>query len=96
MSSDSLFSEAPGDDNPFREPETGRVSGVLHPISGIVWAAFWGTALAAGLVMALNYLRMKKPAAALFTILIAVAGRSCDWILTQAMRLGFKSVRRLS
>lgn len=29
-------------------------------------------------------------------ILIAMAGRSCDWLLTQTMRLGFKSVRRLS
>lgn len=85
MSSDSLYSEALDDENPFREPEATRVRGVLHPVAGVVWAAFWGTVLAAGLVMALNYLRMKKPVAALLTVLIAVAATTVLFALIIAI-----------
>ena len=31
---------------------------VLHPLRGVVWAAFWGTPVAAGIIMAINYWRI--------------------------------------
>lgn len=36
----------------------------LHPIRGVVWATFWGTPLAAGVVMALNFRRTGDKASA--------------------------------
>ena len=46
---------------------------VLHPIAGVVWAAFWGTPLAAGIVLTINYCRMKQTFAAVSTLFGAVA-----------------------
>jgi len=44
----------------------------LHPVRGVVWAAFWGTPVAAGIVMAINYSRLGKKTAALLAVAIAV------------------------
>lgn len=44
----------------------------LHPVRGIVWAAFWGSLIAAGFVIAINYLRMGNKTAAGITVVIAV------------------------
>lgn len=41
----------------------------LHPIRGIVWAALFGTPLAAGVILAINYGRLGRKAAASFSIL---------------------------
>ena len=44
----------------------------LHPMRGVVWAAFWGSLIAAGIVMAINYSRMGSKTAARITVVIAV------------------------
>ena len=48
-----------------------------HPLRGVVWAAFWGSLVAAGIVMAINYSRMgRRPAAqitAAITVIVGVA-----------------------
>jgi hypothetical protein len=43
----------------------------LHPVRGVVWAAFWGTPVAAGIVMAINYWRVGRKTAALLTVAVA-------------------------
>lgn len=40
----------------------------LHSVRGIVWAAFWGSVLAGGIVMAINYIRLGRTAAAWMTL----------------------------
>lgn len=59
------------------ESAADRPSYTLHPLRGVVWAAFWGTPLAAGIVMAINYSRSgNKPGArkaAVIGILATVA-----------------------
>jgi hypothetical protein len=44
----------------------------LHPVRGVVWAAFWGSLIAAGIIMAINYSRMGRHAAARITVVVAV------------------------
>jgi len=44
----------------------------LHPVRGVVWAAIWGSLIAAGIVMAINYARMGSTTAARMTLFIAV------------------------
>ncbi len=45
----------------------------LHPVRGVVWAAFWGSFLAGGIVMAINYWRMgRKPQALIMLVTAAV------------------------
>lgn len=44
----------------------------LHPVRGIVWAAFWGSLIAAGIIMAINYSRMGSKTAARITVFIAL------------------------
>jgi hypothetical protein len=39
---------------------------------GVVWAAFWGSLIAAGIVMAINYSRMGSKTAARITVVMAV------------------------
>ena len=46
----------------------------LHPVRGVVWAAFWGSPIAAGIVMAINYSRMGKKTAARTAIVIGALG----------------------
>ena len=41
-----------------------RPSYILHPLRGVVWAAFWGTPVAAGIIMAINYGRIGRKSAA--------------------------------
>jgi len=43
----------------------------LHPVKGVVWAAFWGSPLAAGIIMAINYHRLGKADAARNAVAIA-------------------------
>jgi hypothetical protein len=45
----------------------------LHPVRGAVWAAFWGSPIAAGIVMAINYSRMGRTTAARVMVLAAIA-----------------------
>ena len=45
---------------------------VLHPLKGAVWAAFWGTPVAAGVVLAINYWRIGRKAAAWKVALLGV------------------------
>jgi hypothetical protein len=49
-----------------------HVSYTLHPLRGMVWAAFWGTPVAAGLVMAINYSRVGNKSAARNSVVIGV------------------------
>lgn len=44
----------------------------LHPVRGVVWAAFWGSLIAAGIVLAINYSRLGKKTAARITLVISV------------------------
>ena len=44
----------------------------LHPVRGAVWAAVWGAPVAAGIVMAINYSRMGRTAAARVMVLAAI------------------------
>ena len=60
----------------WNEPVPQRSSYKFHPVRGIVWAAFWGTPVAAGVVMAINYARSgqgKKAWVALLVGLLATA-----------------------
>lgn len=41
-----------------------RPSYTLHPLRGVVWAASWGSPVAAGIVMAINYWRIGRRSAA--------------------------------
>lgn len=54
-------------------PSSSPPAFTLHPIRGVVWAAFWGSPLAAGIVMAINYYRLGHKAAARTTVVIAFA-----------------------
>ncbi|MEM1211545.1 MAG: hypothetical protein AAGI68_04525 [Planctomycetota bacterium] len=42
----------------------------LHPTRGVVWAAFWGSFIAAGIVMAINFARIGEKAAAWTTVAV--------------------------
>lgn len=44
----------------------------LHPVNGVFWAAFLGTPLAAGIVMAINYARVGNKSAARIAALIGM------------------------
>lgn len=44
----------------------------LHPVRGVVWAAFWGSLVAGGIIMAINYSRMGRKTAARITVAISV------------------------
>lgn len=43
----------------------------LHPIKGVFWATFFGSLLAGGVVLALNYRRLGQPAAAFKALVIS-------------------------
>lgn len=45
----------------------------LHPVNGVMWASFIGTPFAAGVVMAINYVRMRRKRAAVITVTVATA-----------------------
>ena len=62
----------------------------LHSINGVTWAAVWGSALAAGIVLAINYWKTGRGAAARYAIGLgtvltaAITATFCftpDWIL---------------
>ena len=44
----------------------------LHRVKGVVWAAFWGTFIAAGIVMAINYARTDRKSEAFATFALSV------------------------
>lgn len=44
----------------------------LHPVHGVVWATFFGSPIAAGIVLALNYWRMGQKTAARFAVVIPI------------------------
>lgn len=77
----------------YGEPTTDFPAYTLHPIRGVVWAAFWGTPVAAGIVMAINYRRVGNGSAArkalvlgllatvaLFVVIFAIPGEVLDSI----------------
>ena len=45
----------------------------LHPVHGVVWGAFFGSPVAAGIILALNYSRMGKspPLESLWPLLLS-------------------------
>jgi hypothetical protein len=45
---------------------------ILHPLRGVVWAAFWGTPVAAGIVMGINYWRTGQKSAARNVVALGV------------------------
>ena len=55
------------------EVSSNRPGFTLHPLSGIVWAGFWGMPLAASIVMAINYTRVGNKFEAKFAIAVGFA-----------------------
>lgn len=51
----------------------------LHPIRGIVWAALWGTPVAAGVVLALNYICLGRKTAACYSVLAGLIVTGLFW-----------------
>jgi hypothetical protein len=45
----------------------------LHPIRGVVWATFFGSPISGGIVLAINFARLGRRAAAWTTVLLAAA-----------------------
>jgi hypothetical protein len=54
-------------------PAVDKPSFVLHPVRGVVWAAVLGGPLAAGIVLAINYARMRRRTAAWWVGIMGVA-----------------------
>lgn len=44
----------------------------LYAVNSVVWAAFWGSFVAAGIVMAINFARLGRKTAALATALLSI------------------------
>ena len=59
----------------------------LHPVRGVVWAAFWGTPVAAGIVMALNYARVGRGGAAFLSAAIGALATAGLFALMMAIGL---------